>query len=149
MTKDDFFTRLESSLGRALTNSELDQLNPPLKTNYRYSVPEYLDISEVGARVAEGKAGYWLYDKTTRTWIINMNIGSHEVFTGTLYNIITHQYLWEDDAAEKYIKEHYGFFLSGAMNMYIPIKDEFYNLSAEELIFDKAKGPLNWRGIRY
>lgn len=143
MTKNDFIARLETIAGRNLTDFELDQLQIAFG-----NVTEFVDISEVNNRFAAGKVGYWLYDKATKTWVINMKTGSHEIFAGTLYNIQSDEELWEEDAAEKYIREHYGFFVSGVMNMYIPIKDELYILSAEEVVFDKAKGHLNWRGIR-
>jgi hypothetical protein len=148
MEKGDFFARLELFVNRNLTISEIDLLNIPLKSSDGYGRGiEFLDISEVEDRLAKGDIGYWLYDKTTKTWIVNMTSGGHELLTGCIYDILTDSDEWQEDAAEKYLTEHFGFFVSGSMNNYIPMKDENYILADDEYIFNRAKGRLHWRGI--
>lgn len=158
---EGFYERLEAAIGRPIDDEDKDFLNISLRverpaTIARYRedgedprglYTEYIPLEHVAARLAEQKIGHWLYDRRLKLWFINLNRGAHEHLMGTLYRLYTGADLWAEEAAEKYILEHYGFFVSGSMNCYIPIKDDHCVLTPEEAIFEKAKGQLAWRGI--
>lgn len=165
MDVNAFYERIEKFINRPLTELEVDfldiaclpenleRLEEGLAGGWidtlKGKVPEFISLEDVESRLSEGTIGYWLYDRNTKTWIINMNRGSHEHLAGTLYGIFddnTKAYTIERDA-EKYIEEQLGFFISGAMNMYIPIKDDRCILTVDEQVFNEAKGPHCWRGI--
>ena len=165
MNHTEFYQKITDVIHRPLTKLEiefldiaclpegLEQLKENLKEGWietlQGRIPEFVGLDEAKARWSEGPTGLWLYDRNTRTWIIGMKRGSHEHLAGTLYGIYnnsTSAFNIEVDA-EMYITKHYGFFVSGAFNSYIPIKDDRYVLTPEEQIFEIAKGIRPWRGI--
>jgi hypothetical protein len=168
MDKQTFYKRLADAIHRPLLPFDIEllniaceldvddkrrlefEVNEGLRDTIKGRIPEFIPLQEVPARASEGNYGYWLYDRRTATWIIGMSRGTHEHLAGLLYGI----YNGDNDSvftieanAEKYIKQHYGFFVSGAANMYIPIKDEGCVLTDDEQIFNQVKGNLQWRGI--
>jgi hypothetical protein len=168
MEKQDFYARLAEVIERPLTELETELLDmaceldaaekrrleldveADARSTIKGRVPEFIPLAEVSTRAAEGSYGYWLYDRRTKTWLIGMSRGTHEHLAGLLHRILTGAgdgFFSLDTAAERYIEEHLGFFVSGAMNMYIPIKDEGCVLTDEEQVFDQLKGKLSWRGI--
>ena len=165
MDKQDFYARLSEVVKRPLTALEVKLLDiacdpedlEGLKRgvdggwikSLKGKVPEFIPLQDAEARLSEGQVNYWLYDRKTQVWLINIAKGHHEHLAGILYGIFTDtdSVCATETNAEKYIEEHYGFFVSGALNMYIPIKDDGCVLTAEEQVFNQAKGSLKWRGI--
>lgn len=166
-TRDMFIQRVEQVIGRQLTKSELGTLvgnvldfDQEMFDDYKErgwldgkssrKFLEFHPIEQVPDRVSgkEWDFGYWLYDKKSKVFICNLKLGVHEVLTGTLYNIYQNsEYNDYETGAEKYLDEHYGFYCSGSMNMYIPMKDEKYEFTDEEQIFESIRGRLEWRGV--
>lgn len=113
----------------------------------------YYDLSQVKETSNLDKSR-WLYDRKSKTWIVGI-FGSHEFIVGALYAVYNN--LLDEDGyatgmeleeyAEKYVEEGYGFYVSGSMNMWIPIKGDDVHLTEEEQIFNSLKGKLSWRGI--
>ena len=153
MDKLDFYQKLEKIIGRSLDDLEVALLDDVLKPSAfeRNRTVEFIPIENAQERATNGNLGHWLYDRKTQTWIINMGFASHECLMKILYAIYTNRTDdWcDDEFAEEYILQHYGFFLSASMNMYIPIKDDKLVLTKEEQVFDlpNVKGRLDWRGI--
>ena len=160
----EFYKHLETVVGRKLTDLEADMLDitcaPPHHIAERVlknepeewdegRYPIFVHLKDVEEHYKKGKYGWWLYDKTSKIWITNIESGSHVVMAGMLYQIFKNsdRYINSDESADLYIEEHMGFFVSASMRMYIPIKADDYVLTEEEAIFEKAKGSLKWRGI--
>jgi hypothetical protein len=114
MTKSMFYARLSTVLDRRLTPLELTLLDLACGDTEPDDV-EFILLPEVATRLAEGAVGHWLYDRRTKTWLINLPAGIHVHLMGVLYGIYTEVDLaWDTEVqAERYIEEHYGFFLSG------------------------------------
>ena len=167
MTKEEFYGHIANITGRPLTERQALRLDCGCEPedlegtmrgidggwikSLRGKVPEFIPIHNAPARLAEGTIGWWLYDRKSATWIINMNRGTHELMAGALYDVYSDEpsdWINLDALAEKYIDEGYGCFVSGSMNMYIPIKDDSFILTEHEQVLDRAKGSLKWRGIR-
>lgn len=166
LTKEDFLARIETAVNRPLLDVEKDilsigeqkvdmsrlqlRLDAGFIDTTRGYITEFIDVCDVATRLAEKRIGYWLYDRATKMWVINMERGAHTVFAGALHTILSGGDIVmasSDEDAEKYILEHRGFYVSGAMNMYIPIKDEKMRFTPEEEVFELARGTLGWRGI--
>ena len=168
MDKQEFYAQISKVVNRPLNKLEINLLDiacepdaddkrrleieveEGMRSTLKGRIPEFIALNDIPARAAEGNYGYWLYDRNTKTWLIGLSKGTHEHLAGTLYGIMVEGKVsaWGiETAAEKYIEEHLGFFVSGAMNMYIPIKDDGCILTAEEQVFNQVKGNLGWRGI--
>lgn len=153
MNKQDFYQKLEQITGRLLDDLEVSLLDNVLQPSAfdRHRTVEFIPIQHAQERAKSGNLGHWLYDRKTQTWIINMGFGSHECLMKILYAIYHNMAddWFDDEFADEYILQHYGFFLSASMNMYIPIKDDALVLLPEEQVFDlpQVKGKLDWRGI--
>lgn len=168
MSKDEFYARLAAAIGRPLSGLESELLDiacepkahgkrrletatrPEHLEELRGRIPEFIPLEDVASRAAAGAYGYWLFDRKTQTWLIGLSGGTHELLAGVLYGVLQgdEDAVFEhEESAEKYINECCGFFVSGAMNLCVPIKAERYVLEGQERIFEKLKGQLDWRSL--
>jgi hypothetical protein len=107
MQKIGFYTRIAIAINRPLTRLELELLDiafeedPVLLARHdretatgkvsttKGKLPEFIDLADVPARVANGPYGPWLYDRTTKTWLIGMAGGMHEYLMGALHGLFS------------------------------------------------------------
>lgn len=149
MTQAEFLANVAAAIGRALDDEERSLLAVCLAPIGGVDKVEYVDLADAAERYARGKVGLWLYDKRTMVWIVGLQAGAHEQLAATLYGIYNDNPFGRSrESAAKYVQHHYGFYLSGAMNLRVPIKADDYQLSPEEEIFNSAKGGLAWRSVR-
>lgn len=153
MNKKEFYLLIEEVINRSLTELEIELLDIVCESDSStYSsnciLLEYVHITDMPIRVMRGSCGYWLYDRKTKVALLGLERGLHEQLMSTLYAIYTNSnYLSFEDNAEHYINQCMGFYLSGSLNMHIPIKADQCILSQNEQIFNTSKGKLSWRGI--
>jgi len=165
--REEFHKRLESVIGRPLTEHDLGYLDIGLEKGdklkkrldeveeeyrngrksrwnpYSSGYTEYHDISEVKTRFDADEYTYcWLYDKKTKTFICNLGSGSHCVLMSYLYCLYNNiEYPSMDDHADLYFLEGYGCYVSGAMQAYIAHK-------ASTCVFD-GQERMAFKGIEF
>ena len=159
---EGFITRLEATLERPLSDFEHKllqislEVERPTEIKYRQEdgedirglYTEYIPLEHAAERYAQGRIGRWLYDRRLKLWFINMNSGAHVQLMATLYRLYENQPYGDSDAmADEYIDKHCGFFVSGALNLYLPVKADDCVLTPDEAIFEQARGRHVWRGI--
>ena len=106
------------------------------------SSTEFHDISEA-KKAVDDPYDNWLYDRVTQTLIVDIEYAHHDQIMAGLYSMYSgnpHGYI-DNEAAEKYLTSHYGFFISGARQGYgewHAIKSASYRLDAQEKMVFKG-----------